>query len=234
MEIHRNVAGSLTAITIPVNVTYTSGDNNDVLIAALTAAVESYLSSNYSAQNGTHYDFVVEIIGSGTNRTLNLIWWAKHVSTSTWFGAQAPSDLLHIKDPSDNPLTQASSKNEVQKVVTSQQKAISYSDCGTKFQVRFGTNTNKFLDDSASNFDTMVAYATVAIDSTIETTDNDSCNKHTLTAAFTCTGTASYLWKEESEILGEGNTITLSGAGRIITLYATCNGCTFEKTITLS
>lgn len=239
MEVHQNAAGVLSStITIPINVTYNSGDDNDALTQALITAVESYLSSTYAATNTVHYDFDVEILGTGTNRTLKLIWWAKEVYASTWYGAQAPTDLLYMRDELNVQSTVASTKLETQKIATSQQKSINITPCGTELRVRFTANTNKFIDDDLSNFDTLTPNALVAIDDTVETVITETCNKHVLTATFTCAGTATYIWKYGSSIISEDNTVTVSGVGKIITLLATCTvlgvSCTFKKELKLT
>lgn len=235
IEVHRNVAGVVgSTITIPVNVIYTTGANNDNLAAAIRTAVETYLSNNYSAVNSVHYDFEVEIIGSGTNRTLKLIWWAKHVVSATWIGVQAPGDLLYVRDPSDVQSTVASTKLETQKVATSDPISSTESPCGNILKASFDAGANKFLDDTLSNFDTMVANASVTIVETIITDDADSCNKHVLTAVFTCGGAASYIWKDGQTVISTTNTVTISGTGKVIWLYASCGTCTYKKSITLT
>lgn len=239
MEIHQNIAGFLSStITIPVNVTYTAGDDNTALKQAIKTSVESYLSSNYTAVNGVHYSFDVEILGTGTNRTTKLIWWAKNVFTATWYGAQAPTDLLYMRDTLNVQTTVASTKLEIQKIDTSDQKAITFTPCGTELRVKFSAGVNKYLDDSLSNFDTFTQNANIPIVSAVETSITETCNKHILVAQFTCAGVASYIWKYGQTTISETDTVTVSGVGKIITLLANCIiaglSCTFKKQITLT
>lgn len=237
MEVHQNIAGTVgSTITIPLNITFNSGDSNDYLTLQIYNAVGSYLSTNYSAVNGTDFDFEVELIGTGSTRTLKLIWWAKHVVSESWIGAQAPGDLLYVRNPSDVQSTVASSKLEAQKDTTSIPVSTNKSECGNEFKVRLSAGVNKFLDDSASNFDTFTAYATVAISATVlSALSTDTCNKHTLGVTFTCSpGPASYLWKDGEIVLGTSSTLVASGVGKVITLIAICGSCAFKKLITLS
>ena len=89
-----------------------------------------------------------------------------------------------------------------------------------------------------SNFDTFVENTNVDIDDTIETLITETCNKHVLTANFTCAGTATYIWKYGQSTLSEDNTVTVSGVGRVITLLATCSVggvlCHYKKQKTLT
>lgn len=235
VEIHQNIAGALSGtITVPINVTYNSGASNDLLSGSIQNSIEKYLSENYSATNGVHYDLEIEVTGS-TTKTLKIIWWAKHVVSSTWYGTQAPTDLLYTRDPSNVQSNTASTKSETQKVSVSEPTVSTFSPCGTEFKVKFGVGSNKFLNDSTSNFDTFTPYATVAIvDTLISASSSDSCNKHVLTASFTCAGTPTYMWKDGQVILSLTDTLTISGVGKVVTLYATCGTCTFKKQITLS
>lgn len=235
VEVHCNDAGTVgSTITIPINVKFEPGTDNDVLIEAIKTSIQTYLSINNNAVNGTDYDFDVEISGTGSTRTTKLIWWAKNVVSSKWYGAQAPTDLLYVLNPSLVQSTVSSTKLEVQKVATTLPVSNTKSPCGNYLKVKFSAGVNKFLDDSLSNFDTLTAYSSVAIYETVLTVDNDSCNKHVLTAVFTCAGTASYLWKEGQSTLSTTNTLTVSGVGKTITLYASCGTCTYKKSIVLT
>lgn len=235
VEIHKNTAGSLSStITVPINVTYNAGASNDSLEGSIKNSIEKYLSENYGASNGVEYDLNIEVTGT-TTKTLKIIWWAKHVVSSTWFGAQAPTDLLYTRDGSDVQSNTASTKSETQKISVSEPVISTISPCGTEFKVKFGVGSNKFLNDTTSNFDTFTPYGTVAIvDTLVSASSSDSCNKHVLVASFTCAGTPTYMWKDGQVILSLTNTLTISGVGKTVTLYATCGTCTYKKQIILT
>lgn len=226
ITVHQNNAGTVSGpITIPINVTYTAGNTNDFLINAITASIENYLSVNYGAVNGVDYETVIIILGTGTNRTIQLGFFAKHVVSTRWFGLKASTDLMNIAGAFVS-VTRT-------EVVSSPIPTLScISPCGNEFRVQFRVGSNQFLDNGLSDFDKLIAIGTVPIVPNTLTISNDSCVKWQLTLSYLCAFTPSYIWKNGSEIIGNTDTVVVF-APATLTVYFLCDNCWFESTVTI-
>lgn len=226
ITVHENNAGTITAITIPINVTYTAGDTNAFLINAITAQVHAYLNTNFGAVDGVDYELVIIILGNGTNRTLQLGFYSKHVVASRWIGLQKATDLMSI-----NGGTFVIGVTTLE-VNTSSAPVIScYSPCGTEFRVRFNVGAAQFLDNALSDFDKLIPNATVPIVPNVLTVSSDVCNKVTLSTTFSCSP-FTFLWKQGAKILSTTNS-AVAYSPATVRLIVWCGNCVFYRDITV-
>ncbi len=225
-----------TQHTLNVNVTYTSGDDNDTLKLAVQNAILSSLAELGFAQE---QDFIlyVNVSGGGT-KTLTIGFVAKHNPTVTWLGMNNATDVLAT---SAGNVT--ASGKEFQLESNSAPILENYSPYGTSFKVRFRVSTvNYFLDDAASNFNEMVANASSPIlTDTLSTGLTDTGKKFSLTGGITgCPGTTLWQWlyggvkkPESGKVISRVSTaeVFIQSATEVI-LIATCQStgyCTYEK-----
>lgn len=181
--------------SLNIQVPYESGNTNDQLTEALKSAIISQLSELEFSEN-LHYELYVSVTGT-TTKTLNLGFLAKHNPVNSWIGINKGVDVLTAENPDTTFSTTSATGKEYQKESNSQPILNNYSPYGTNFKIRFKVSTvNYFLDDSASNFNSLVANASTPILTDILSTGlTDTGKKYTLGASFTgCPTTSIWQW----------------------------------------
>lgn len=228
ITVHENNAGTITPITIPINVTYSTGDTNAFLINAITEQIETYLNTNHAAINGVDYELVIIILGTGTNRTLQFGFYAKHVVTTRWIGLQKSTDLMSVN--SGTFIIGVTT----QEIAVGEAPIIScYSPCGTEFKVRFNVGANQFIDNGLSDFDKLIPNATSPIVPNILTVATDTCTRATLTTSYVCgTSPMKYLWKNGGKVISTTN-FAIGYSPATIRLMVWCDDCVFYRDITI-
>lgn len=225
-KISRNVAGVQTlGLNVDINVQFQTGATNDELKTLLENAIYSAMFNSYSAVDGIDYDVIVTITGSGSTRNAGVAFVSKNVVASTWFGPNATSDYLQTITTGLTTTNHASSKKEFQRVITPAPIATFHCPCGSDLKVRFKVNiSTKFIDDAASNFDTIVANVPTIVDETV-TIDTDSCQRHELSLTLTGITTPTYTWKKGRKILGTDATVVTYGNNTIRCIVGDSDGC---------
>lgn len=226
-KISRNVAGVQTlGLNVDINVQFQTGATNDELKTLLENAIYSAMFNTYSAVDGVDYDVIVTITGSGSTRSAGVAFVAKNVVASTWFGPNATSDYLQTITTGMTTTNHASSKKEFQRVITPAPIATFHSPCGSDLKVRFKVSlATQFVNDSASNFDTIVMNGTITIVDEVVTAVSDSCQKHSLSLSLTGITTPTYTWKKGRKILGTDSTVITYGNNTIRCIVGDSDGC---------
>lgn len=226
-KISRNVAGVQTlGLNVDINVQFQTGATNDELKTLLENAIYSAMFNTYSAVDGVDYDVIITITGSGSTRSAGVAFVAKNVVASTWFGPNATSDYLQTITTGMTTTNHASSKKEFQRVITPAPIATFHSPCGSDLKVRFKVSlATQFVDDSASNFDTIVMNSTITIVDEVVTAVSDSCQKHSLSLSLTGITTPTYTWKKGRKILGTDSTVITYGNNQIRCIVGDSDGC---------
>lgn len=181
--------------TLFLNVPYESGNTNDQLTEALKSAIIGQLS-DLEFSESLHYELFVSVSGT-TTKTLNLGFLAKHNPVNSWIGINKGVDVLTAENPDTTFSTVSASGKEYQKESNSQPILNNYSPYGTNFKIRFKVSTvNYFLDDSVSNFNSLVANASTPIlTDTLSAGLTDTGKKYTLGSSFTgCPTTSIWQW----------------------------------------
>jgi hypothetical protein len=122
---------------------------------------------------------------------------------------------------------------EFQEIVTAAPTSKTIAPTGTEFIVKYKVGlTNKWVDDSASNFDNIVMNTTNAIvTEQISDVIDETNQEHYLSATIVGCTTPSYIWKHGRLILGTGSTITTYG-NKTIRLFVGCSdGCWYMSEV---
>lgn len=243
MGIHQSNGGVLgSGHTLNLNVTYTSGDTNELLTDIIRGAISRELDE-LQFDNGEEYILFVSITGSAS-KTVNIGFIAKHNPTGIWVGAQNGVDQLTLS--TGGPVT--ASGKEFQLTTTTAPIIENYSPYDTQFKVRFRVSTvDYFLDDSASDFYNLVALGSVPIlTDTLSAAITDTGKKFSLTGSLTgCPGSATFVWMFAGVKKGLGGdmisyddeaTVYLKATNEILVIgdCNTVNYCNYEKRVILT
>jgi hypothetical protein len=247
LELHTADTGGIgSQLTVPLNITYNSGDANDYLSTAIQNAIDNYLNGQgYIAQ--TNYYLIVSVTGSST-KTVKISFVAKHNPVDTWIGVYAGTDIMQTQDSMAVTATTNGTKAEFQITTTSAPIVENYSPYGTQFKVRLKVSTvNYFLDDSSSNFNSLVALSPCPIvDQLMSAGTTDTGKKFSLSASLSgCSGTSSFIWMYAGlNKGGSGKVISYTNSAVVysnviqdIKILGSCDTatyCTYEKLIRLT
>ena len=186
------------------------------------------MSSNFSAIAGTDYNCIVTVTGGGTTKTVSIAFMAKKVVNSTWYGLKKGTDYVRVRSTSNVDTDTTATGTEFQDVVTPAPTVTAYSPCGEKYSAKYKINTiSKFIDDSASDFDTIVLNTTLTAIEDVQTINAGSCSKHSHFPTVTGCASPSYLWKQGEKTLGTTLNMSVWGDTKA-RFYVTCSdGCTY-------
>lgn len=249
-EINVHKADSLgigANLMIPLDIIYTSGDDNSLLEEAIKERIRTYLSVNEDLIEEINYKLWITVTGTST-KTLNLGFVAKHNPVNTWIGIRLGVDVMNIEAPDTSISSVNGSGKEFQLTTTTAPILENWSVYGTQFKIRFRISTvDYFLDDSASNFNLFVPLSNPAIlTDTLSTVLTDTGKKFTLSASLPgCSGTPTWKWLYggvKKYLSGKTIGYTSSqevyvGATIDVMILATCptaTYCTYEKLIKLT
>ncbi|NOT37502.1 MAG: hypothetical protein HOP11_09000 [Saprospiraceae bacterium] len=228
-RISKNVSGvQTTGLNANIGVTFSPGALNDILKSNLENAIREEIGAVYGFFDNVDYDLIITIIGSGTSRTTKISFVSKKVITDTWLGPKKAVDTLTIGLSGGGTSAVSCTGAEFQILQTTAPVVQYKTPCGTilkvKLKVSLGT---QFIDDAASNFDTIVLNTSIAVVSETLTALTDSCSQFNFTAALTDCTSPTYLWKRGNKILGTAPTQSVHGTAEV-DVFVTCNdGCTY-------
>ena len=231
MKISKNAAGVQTLTqNVDLNVLYSPGNTNDDLKNKLEAAIQSGMSSQFGAIAGTDYECIVTVTGGGTTKTVSVAFKAKKVVNSTWYGPKKGTDFIRVRSNTNVDTDTTATGLEFQEVVTPAPTVTLYSPCGEKYSVRYKINiTSKFINDSASDFDTIVLNSTLTVVEDVLTIKTGTCSKHEYFPNVTGCTTPTYLWKQGEKTIGTDLNITAWGEKKV-RFYVSCpDGCTYMQ-----
>lgn len=247
LELHIADTGGIGAqIVVPLDITYESGQTNDYLTTAIESVINDYLSLQGYVKDVNYY-LIVTITGT-TTKTLKISFVAKHNPVDTWIGIYAGTDEMETESPAAVIVNVAGTKAEFQITTTSAPIVTNYSPYGTQFKVRLKVSTvNYFLDDSASNFNLLVALSPCPIvDEMMSAVITDTGKKFSLSASLTgCAGTSTFVWMYAGlEKGGSGKVISYTSSAIVYTnviqdikILGSCDSAThgtYEKLIRLT
>lgn len=229
IKISKNVAGVQTLfLNCNVGYKFETGATNDELEAGLSNKIIEKLFSTFNIIKGIDYDFIVTVTGSGSSRSTKVSFIAKNVVNSTWYGVNATSDYLQTETVGLATTNHASTKKEFQITITPFPIVLFHSPFGNEMKVRFKVNlSTRFINDTASNFDTIVPNTSIAIVNETITIDQDSGQRHELSLSLTGITSPTYLWKRGKLILGTDATIVTYGNYYIKCIVGSNDGCNY-------
>ena len=227
-KISKNQAGSQTLLqNVPMDVQFVTGATNQELTILVQNKIVLQMFDLFGAIENVNYISIVTITGTGASRTVSIAFVAKNVVNDTWYGINATSDYLQTVTVGMVTTNHASTKLEFQQIVTAAPTSRTVTPAGTEFKMRYKVGlTNKWVDDSASNFDTIVMNATNPIvTDQLSAVIYESSHEHYLSATLSGCTTPSYIWKYGRMILGTNATITTYGTKTIRLIVGCSDGC---------
>lgn len=230
-KISRNIAGVQTLSTsINVDVLFVDTMTNVELKSEVEEAINNAMIAQFSAINGIHYNLIVTITGAGSTRNATVSFMAKKVSTSTWYGFKKGTDTVTVRSNTNVDTNYTATGTEFQEITTPSPTVTMYSPCEDQLKVRYKINIiSKFIDDSASDFDTIILNSPLTVTEEIVTSKTATCQKRVIVPTVTGCTSPTYIWKQGSKVVGTTGNISLWGTKKFM-LFVTCaGGCTYMK-----
>lgn len=247
LQLHLANSGGIGAqLTVILNITYQTGDTNDFLTVSIENAINEYLNTQGYIKD-QNYQLIITLTGT-TTKSLKISFVAKHNPTDTWIGIYAGTDVMETESPAVVIVNIAGTKAEFQITTTSAPIVENISPYGTSFRVRLNVSAvNYFLNDSASNFNLLVALSPCPIvPTTLSDVITDTGKKFSLSASLTgCGGTSTFIWMYAGlEKGGSGKVISYTSSAIVYTnviqdikILGSCSSAThgtYEKLIRLT
>lgn len=198
-------------LTIPINITYSTGNTNDELAAQIQFEIENYLlTQDYLRE--VNYKLIVTITGT-TTKALGIAFVAKHNPVDTWIGARLGVDQMEVESSTAVTSLVDCTGKEFQIESTIQPIIENTTVYGNSFKVRFKVSTSTyFLEDSLCNFNELVPLVAPILTDTLSTALTDTGKKFSMTGSLPgCSGTVHYTWKHG------GNNISYVAAAVVYT-----------------
>jgi len=219
-------AGTVTGpIDVVVNVSFTAGQSNATIRTNLENAIEGWLTSNYSASNGSDYELEIEVQGSGTQRNVWIHFTCRHVGAQNWFGINKTDSNMQITQVGGALFNIPATQQEWERSPFNIPDVQYTLPCGTVLRVRvLFTNPPGIIVDSSSNFDTLVPLDPAPFYYIQDRLG--SCTEHTLTANTSgCTGTETFEWRNPAgTVIGTTRSIVVTASGTY-EVTVKCPGC---------